>query len=49
MQKKDSWNTALVISPLKALMADQVETLRQHNISAASLIEDTKVKGYIYF
>ncbi|XP_062620640.1 uncharacterized protein LOC134282227 [Saccostrea cucullata] len=35
-------HTALVISPLKALMRDQVEFLEQHNVSAVALMDDTK-------
>lgn len=38
-----SEHTALVISPLKALMLDQVEFLKQH-ISAVALMDDTKVQ-----
>ncbi|XP_021355509.1 uncharacterized protein LOC110451698 [Mizuhopecten yessoensis] len=33
---------ALVISPLKALMADQVAQLQKRNIKAAALMEDTR-------
>ena len=41
-------HTSLVISPLKALIHDQVEGLRQHNIAAYGIyegIDRTDIEG----
>ncbi|KAL3870211.1 hypothetical protein ACJMK2_038290 [Sinanodonta woodiana] len=37
-------HTAVVVSPLKALMADQVKFLRSHGIKAMAITEETSVK-----
>lgn len=38
-------HTALVISPLRALMRDKVDFLEQHDVSSIALMDTTQVKG----
>lgn len=43
-----SYGITIVVSPLKALMSDQVEGLRQRGVKVASLNENTTMAEHVY-